>query len=390
MANFDEIIDRRGSCSLKHDFAGERGMPEGLVSMWVADMDFHSPDCISEALKRAAGFGIYGYTSPKEDYYAALTRWFSERHGFKFSREHVITTPGVVFALAACVRAFTEEGEGVMLQRPVYYPFTEVILSNRRRLVNNPLSRLPDGRYGVDFQDFENKIVSEGVKLFLLCSPHNPVGRVWKAEELRRMGEICLKHGVVVVSDEIHCDFVFPGSRHQVFQMLSGDFADICVSCTSPGKTFNLAGLQISNIIIENQALRRRFRSAVEETGYSQPPLMGVVACRAAYEGGGQWYEEMMAYLLGNLDYMRSFINERLPALKLIEPEGTYLTWVDFSGVCTPEQSRELIVNRAGLWLDDGTMFGPEGEGFQRINIACPRAVLKNALESLESAINDY
>lgn len=386
--DFDRFIERRDTNSLKYDFMAERGRPENLLPLWVADMDFQTAPAILESLEKTVKHGIFGYSETKEPYYNAVSGWYERHFDWHIEKDWLIKTPGVVFALAAAVRAFTREWEGVLLQQPVYYPFSEVILDNDRVLVNNSL-KLVDGHYEMDFEDFEKKIVEYRVKLFLLCSPHNPVGRVWQEWELKKVGDICLKHGVIVVSDEIHSDFVYPGHRHRVFANLGPEYADITVTCTAPSKTFNLAGLQISNIIISNPELRRRFLKAVAAAGYSQANLMGIVACQAAYESGEEWLSGLKAYLHENLNFLRDYLREKLPEIKLIEPEGTYLLWLDFRDLNLTETEREaLIVEKAGLWLDSGAMFGPDGDGFERINIACPRETLEKALNQLEKAVH--
>lgn len=302
--------------------------------------------------------------------------------------EWLVKTPGIVFAIAAAIHAFTKEGDAVLIQQPVYYPFSETILDNKRKLVNSPLKRTGD-RYEIDFEDFEEKIIQEQVKLFIFCSPHNPVGRVWEKDELKRIGEICLKHGVIVVSDEIHSDFVYPGHQHTVFASLSKEISDITITCTAPSKTFNIAGLQISNIFIENPVLREKVKKAIAQTGYSQVNQIGLAACQAAYEGGEEWLEELKEYLAGNIEYTRAFLKEHLPKITLIEPEGTYLLWLDFKAYnLTEEEREELIVKKAGLWLDSGSMFGPDGEGYERINIACPRKTLEKALWQLKEVFS--
>lgn len=385
--DFDTVIDRRGTKCLKYDFARERGKSEDVLPLWVADMDFRTAPEILERLEKTIQHGIFGYSEGKDDYFQAVASWYQSRFGWDVKRNWLVKTPGVVFALAAAVRAFTEEGDAVLLQQPVYYPFSEVILDNRRSLVNSPL-KLAGDRYEMDFQDFEEKIEENQVKLFLLCSPHNPVGRVWEEWELRKLGEICRKHHVIVVSDEIHSDFTYPGHEHHVFASLSPELADITITCTAPSKTFNLAGLQISNIFIPNTDLRHRFKKAVAAAGYSQVNLMGLVACQAAYEEGGEWLAQLKEYLLGNLAFVREYLKTHIPEIRLIEPEGTYLLWLDFRGLhLTEEQREDLIVRKAHLWLDSGAMFGIDGEGFERINIACPRAVLKQALAQLEQAL---
>ncbi|MDO4333545.1 MAG: MalY/PatB family protein [Eubacteriales bacterium] len=386
--DFDKIVERKGTNCLKYDFARERGKREDVLPLWVADMDFETAAEIQERLHQAVSHGIYGYSEGKADYFDAVSGWYRDRFGWEVKRNWLVKTPGVVFALAAAVRAFTREGEAVLLQQPVYYPFTEVITDNDRVCVNNPL-RLVKGHYEIDFEDFEEKIIRHQVKLFFLCSPHNPVGRVWKEWELKKLGDICVRHGVLVVSDEIHSDFTWEGHRHRVFASLSEAFADITITCTAPSKTFNLAGLQVSNIFISNPELKRKLKRAIEQAGYSQVNLMGLVACQAAYESGQDWLLQVKAYLADNLAFVRNFLRERLPEIELIEPEGTYLIWLDFRKLGLTEEEREdLIVNRAKLWLDSGSMFGPDGEGFERINIACPRTVLNRALTQLEEAIH--
>ena len=387
--DFDRIIERRGTNSLKYDFARERGKREDVLPLWVADMDFQTAPPILERLEEVAHHGIFGYSEAKEDYFRALAGWYQNHFDWEVKRSWLLKTPGVVFAIAMAIRAFTEEGDGVLLQQPVYYPFSETILDNHRKLVNNPL-KLENGHYEIDFNDFERKIAENHVKLFLLCSPHNPVGRVWKEWELRKLGEICLRYGVLVVSDEIHADFTYGNNKHLVFASLSPEIADITITCTAPSKTFNLAGLQTSNIFISNRERKHKFKAQIAAAGYSQLNTMGLAACQAAYEGGEEWLEQLKVYLKGNLDFTREFLKARLPEIKLIEPEGTYLIWLDFRTLgLTEEELEDLIVNRARLWLDSGAIFGKDGEGFERINIACPRATLERALTQLELAIKE-
>lgn len=386
--SFDSLPGRRGTDSLKYDFAAHRGMPEGVLPLWVADMDFPSPPAVLQALEARVRHGIFGYSDAAgSDYFDALSGWFTSRFGWEPQPRWVVKTPGVVFAICAAIRAFTEKGDSVLIQPPVYYPFARSILSNGRRLVTNPLTE-EKGNYRMDLQDFERKIIEQHVKLFILCSPHNPVGRVWTREELTSVGDICVRHGVLVVSDEIHADFTLPGHQHHIFPGLKPEFAEISILCTAPSKTFNLAGLQVSNIFISNQTLRHEFREAVEQVGYDEPNVMGLLACRAAYAHGGPWLDDLKLYLLGNLELLRDFVHSRLPGVELVEPEGTYLAWLDFRSLgLSNDALEELIVQKAGLWLDSGTLFGEEGEGFQRINLACCRALLQEALERLERAV---
>jgi len=383
---FDESIERINTDSLKYDFATRRGMPEGLLPLWVADMDFRTPDCIIEALVDKSRHGIFGYSESREDYFDALKSWFADRFGFMVRSEWLIKTPGVVYAICAAIRALTGEGDAVLIQQPVYYPFSQSVLANKRRLIVNELV-YNEGQYTIDFDDFEQKIRQEHVRLFILCSPHNPVGRVWTRDELCQMGEICQRYGVTVISDEIHADFVYSGHQHLVFADVKPEFADFTVTCTAPTKTFNLAGLQVSNIFVANREIRRQLRAEIARTGYSQLNIMGLVACKAAYSTEGEkWLEALKSYLTGNLDYLRGALRDT--GIRLVEPEGTYLAWLDFSALSLSEQALEdLIVKKAKLWLNIGSMFGIGGSGFARINIACPRTLLMQAIKQLKATL---
>ncbi len=387
--NFDEIINRRETDSIKYDFAVLRNKPADILPLWVADMDFQTPPAVIEALTARARHGIFGYSDGRDAYYAAVQNWFWEHFGWDTEPEWIVKTPGIVFALSIAVRAFTQPGDAVLIQPPVYYPFTEVVRQNERKLIKNELV-YEEGRYRIDFEDFERKIIENGVKLFILCSPHNPVGRVWTKEELTMIGELCLKHNVLVISDEIHADFTYPGHPHTMFASLDQRFAQNSITCTAPSKTFNLAGLQISNIFIPQQELRQKFRQEIRRVGYSQPNVMGLDACRAAYEHGTPWLNELRTYLLQNLLFVRDYIAKNMPKVRLVEPEGTYLIWLDFRELgLSGKTLDDLIIYKAGLWLDPGEMFGEGGEGFQRINIACQRATLEEALMRLARALQE-
>lgn len=387
MYNFDEVIERHGTGSMKYDSNMIFGKSDDLMPLWVADMDFRAPDPVRKALAAKADHGIFGYSFLPDSYYDAVISWFSDNFDFKPERRWIVQTPGVVCAISAAVRSLTESGDAVIINRPVYYPFSNVIIQNNRKLINSPLVIDNDGHYSVDFDDFERKIIENNVKLYILCSPHNPVGRVWTEEELRRAGEICLKHGVIVVSDEIHCDFVWSDHPHRIFASLGDDFAQNCVICTAPSKTFNLAGLQTSNIFIPNDSLRRRFKNELTVLSIGSLNTMGMAACEAAYSGGSEWLYELRSYLCGNIDMVRDYINNKMNGIKLVEPEGLYLLWLDMRELALTEEKLEQLIEDAGLWLDGGTMFGPEGLGFQRINIACPRSVLREALVRLGAAV---
>lgn len=388
MYDFDKIIDRKNTNSLKYDFSKERKKPEGVLPFWVADMDFRIVDEVVRDLKQTAEHGIFGYSDSKEEYYSVVRQWYRERFDWETKDYHILKTPGIVFFLALAIKALTKEGDSVLIQNPVYYPFSEVIKSNNRKLVNNSLI-LKNNHYEIDFIDFENKIITNNVKLFILCSPHNPVGRVWKTDELKRLGEICLKHDVYIVSDEIHSDFDLY-SKHHVLANLSEDLSKITITCTSPSKTFNLAGLQVSNIFIKDKSLFKLLLLEYEKTGYSQLNSFALVGCLSAYKNGRTWLNELREYIKGNIDYLKEYIKNNIPSIKVIDSEGTYLVWLDLRQLnLGVKEQEDLIVNKANLWLDSGYIFGKEGIGFERINVACSRQFLTKGLDSLKEAINN-
>lgn len=377
--NFDTIIDRYGTNSIKYDFAREKGKPQDLLPMWVADMDFAAPPEVLADIQQTVTHGIFGYSAPKSDYYNTVIEWFNNHFGYRVQRNEIVTLPGVVYGLAQAVRAYTLPGEAVMIQTPVYYPFYDVIRDKGRILVRNSLI-YHNGEYSIDLEDFEQKIKDYGVKLFILCSPHNPVGRVWTREELERINDICVKYDIIIVSDEIHCDFTWNGYSHTCFGLLNEN----AIIATAPSKTFNLAGLQVSNLIIKNEEFRKKMKAEISRSGYSHLNTIGIVACQSAYAKGDMWLKELKVYLEANINTVREFLATRLPKIKLVEPQAMYLLWLDFSQYELPQAELDRRIENAKLWLNSGTMFGAEGKGFQRINIACPKSVLIYALEKLE------
>lgn len=385
--NFDKVINRKNTRCLKYDFAERRGMPKDVLPLWVADMDFETSSYVEDALVERAKEGIFGYSEVQTPYFDIVRDWMKKHHDWDVQEKWLIKTPGIVMALAMAVKAYTKPGEGVLLQLPVYYPFSEVIKDNGRNVVSNTLYLGEDNRYHIDFEDFERKIIEENIKLFFLCNPHNPVGRVWSKQELIQMGDICVKHGVIVVSDEIHQDFVFKG-KHTVFASLKKEYEDISITCTSPSKTFNLAGLMMSNIFIANRELRHNFRRELDAAGISQLGIMGLVACEAAYKNGEVWYQAMLSYVKENIAFTKEFVEKNLPGVTMIDLEGTYLVWLDFrkTGLSVDELEHRVI-HKAKLWLDSGKIFGECGIGFQRINVACPRSILEDALNRIKAAI---
>lgn len=390
-SQFDLVHDRRGTGSLKWDFTAQRGRPEGVLPLWVADMDHQTAPGVTSALLWRVRHGIFGYSDPDDAYDAALAGWFSRRYDWKIDPAWNVVIPGVVPALSLAVRAYTEPGDAVVIEEPVYYPFREVVEDNGRVVAAVPLTRDADGVYRRDTVALEETLERTGARLLLLCNPHNPVGRVWSREELTELAEVARRHDVIVVADEIHADLALPGHRTTPFASLSEDALARTITCTSPSKAFNLAGLQNANILIADDSLRARFRAEVNRFGYSQPNAMGLVACRAAYESGDAWLDELREHVAA----ARAHVEERLasvPGIEIAPCEGTYLLWLDCSGLLDAadldySELDSFILEEAGLWLDDGAIFGAGGEGFTRINVACPRATLDEALDRLAAGV---
>ena len=386
--NFDEEINRYKTNSLKYDFKSDKNKPDDVFPMWVADMDFKCCEEILNDMHKKIDHGIFGYSKNDVTYFNAIKNWYEQNHNVELKQEWLITTPGIVFALATAVKMLTEENDYVLINNPVYYPFTEVVEDNKRKIISSDLLLIND-HYEIDFEDLENKIKQYNVKAYLLCSPHNPVGRVWTNEELNKIIEICKRNNVFIVCDEIHSDFVWKGTHTCILNYT--DILKQVILCTAPTKAFNLAGLQVSNIFIPNEEVREKFQLELWNTGYSLINIMGLVACQSAYEKGNNWLNELKKYLLDNINYVDIFLKEKLPKIKLIYPEGTYLLWLDFNELnLSDDKIEELMIKESKLWLDNGKMFGSSGKGFQRINIALPREKLKIALEHLEKTFKKF
>ncbi len=384
--DFDTPIDRTHTWSIKHDFKKENGKADDILPLWVADMDFRSPDSVVEALKKAVDHGIFGYSRADESYFDAVAAWYQKRHHLTLQPEWMTCTPGIVFALSIAVRAFTQEGDAVLIQPPVYHPFSRAILRNKRTLVENPLV-LKDGHYEMDLEELEQKVLDEHVKLMILCNPHNPVGRVWTREELTALADICLRHHVYVISDEIHGDFVWQGHEQTPYASISEEACLHSMMCTAPSKTFNLAGMATSNLFIPDPEMRRKFRSELLDVGQENMNRLGLFACRAAYEGGGEWLDQLIGYLAGNLALVRDFCKNRVPQIQLVEPEGTYLAWLDCRKLgMTDDELMAFFSNEAKVWLDPGTHSGEQGSGFMRFNLGSSRSVIAQALDQIEAA----
>lgn len=376
--NFDEIVSRRHTCSYKWDSAPSD--EKEVLPLWVADMDFRTAPVIVEALERRVRHGIFGYVRVPDAYYESVARWFARRHGWKMETDWIIYTSGVVPAISAVIKALTVPGDGVVVQTPVYNCFFSSIRNNGCRVVPNPLI-YENRTYRIDFEDLDRKTADPGVRLLLLCNPHNPAGRVWTREELVRIGEICQKNGVRVIADEIHCELVFPGHEYVPFASTGENQLRNSVTCVSPSKAFNLAGLQIASIISCDRAVRERIDRAININEVCDVNPFGVEATIAAYEGGEDWLLQLLDYLKGNYDLLCDFFKTYLPQITVTSLEGTYLVWTDCRAFHLPSDVLQaLLLEETGLWLNSGTLYGAEGEGFLRWNIACPRVVLHDAL----------
>ena len=397
--NFDERIPRNGTNSLKWDFISQGGTrrkwtetdparhDRPVLPLWVADMDFPSPKPVVDALIAAAQHGIYGYSLPTDSYYQAVISWMKRRQGWHVERDWICLTSGIVPALHMLVSTYVRPGEKVIIQPPVYYPFYRAIENNDAIVSLNPLI-FENGRYRMDFEGLAEKCADPEAKLLILCSPHNPVGRVWSESELRRLGDICMANDVLVVADEIHGDMIFGSSRFVPYAALGDAYVNQSVICTAPSKTFNLAGLQSSNVIIPNQRHRSKYEATLKRNGFYSLNLFGTLAVEVAYRHGEDWLDQVLRYIEENYRFLVSFFADHLPQLRVIPMEGTYLVWIDCRALGIGNEALDrLMLHQARVYLDEGWLFGPEGDGFQRINLACPRSLLVEALERIRTAI---
>ena len=382
--DFDEIIVRRDTNAEKWDSVADGD----VLPMWVADMDFRTAPAIINALQRRVSHGIFGYTRVPDEYYKAVSEWFSRRHGWKPEREWFICTTGVVPAISAIIKALTVPGDKVIIQTPVYNCFFSSIRNNGCEIADSPLI-YENNTYRMDYEDLERKAADERTKVMLLCNPHNPAGRVWTKEELTKVGEICLRHNVTVISDEIHCELVYPGYTYTPFASLSEEFQRRCVTCVSPSKAFNIAGLQIANIIAQDEETRRKIDKAININEVCEVNPFGVEAAMAAYsEEGEEWLLQLLDYLKGNYDCMKEFCEKHLPDFPIVKLEGTYLVWMNCERLHIPSGTLEKrLIEEAKLWINPGTLYGAEGEGFMRWNIACPRAVMIKGLKRFRNFV---
>jgi len=386
--NFDKIIPRENTNCVKYDLRKALFGTEEVIPLWVADMDFETPDFIREAIIKRASHPIYGYTFRSDTFSNSVVEWMEKRHYWNIQKEWVSFSPGVVPALNMAVLTYTNPGDKVIVQPPVYFPFFTAVKNHGRELVYNQLIE-KDGHYEMDFEDLENKI-DDKTKLLLLCHPHNPVGRLWSKPELEKLVEICANHNILIISDEIHSDLMLNGNVHIPLASLSEKAADISLTCIAPSKTFNLAGLGTSALIIPNEALKKEYVKTLDNLHVGMGNLFGIVSMEAAYNQGEEWLEQLLSYLSDNHTILCDFISARIPKIKVIKAEATYLIWLDCRELgFSNKELKSFMIEKAGIGLNDGSTFGPGGDGFQRINIALPREILVQALEKLEKAINE-
>lgn len=385
--NFDEIIERKNTDCLKYDWAKDIFGSDDVIPMWIADMDFRTPQCIVDVMRKRMEHEIFGYTFLSPQWKPAIINWISRRYSWHVMEEEIGFVGGIVPAIAYIIQCFTNEGDKVLIQPPVYHPYNNVTRDFKRIPVNNPL-RLVDGQYEIDFADFEEK--AKGCKLFLLCNPHNPGGRVWSAEELRRMAEICAENNVLVVSDEIHCDMTLYGYKHTPFAIVSDAAAQNSITLMAASKTFNIAGLKSSYHITPNANIRERYNEFLRINELDCAHLFASEAVAAAYNHGEEWLNQMLAYVEGNIDFMHDFIKKNMPKLDIIRPQASYLVFIDARGLQMPQEELvDFFAKKAKVGMNDGAMFGQEGRGFMRMNVGCPRSVLCKALTQIKRAYDD-
>ena len=385
--NFDEIIDRRGTESVKWDAVSERWGRNDLLPMWVADMDFRTPSFVMNALRKRLEHEVLGYTFACEEWYTSIINWLQSRHGWKVKREELTFMPGIVRGLAFAIQCFTEKGDKVMVMPPVYHPFFLVTEKNKREVVYSPLV-LRDGQYYIDFDRFRKDI--QGCKILILSNPHNPGGRVWTREELEQIAEICYESKTLVISDEIHADLTLPPYQHITFALVSAKARQNSLVFMSPSKAFNMPGLASSYCIIENKEICRCFQEYMEASELSEGHLFAYLSVAAAYSNGTEWLDQVLAYIQSNIDFTDAFLSEYIPNIKMIRPQASYLVFLDCRTLgLNQKELVDLFVDGAHLALNDGTMFGKEGEGFMRLNVACPRSMLEKALKQLKEACDN-
>ncbi len=386
--NFEDKINRKNTNSIKWDGHEKFNIHPDAIPLWVADMDFRTLPEITQALNKQVDFGVYGYAFEPESYFESIIGWMKRRHQWEIQKEWILTTPGVVSGVNACILAFTQESDSILIQEPVYHPFKNSIKYNKRIPIINELVR-KDTHYSIDYIDFENKIVENNVKLFILCSPHNPVGRVWLKEELIQMADICHKHNVIIVSDEIHMDFIFKGHEHHVLVNLKPEYQEFVITLVAPSKSFNLAAFKVSQLITANLDYKKRVEHEYERLGFHGHNTFGLLACEVAYRSGDQFMDDVVEYIYQNIQFIKEYISTHISQIKVMDIEGTYLLWLDMSALqLDQKQLMEFLNQKAHLWFNDGSIFGDSGKGFVRMNCATQRDIIKQSLDQLKNAIN--
>lgn len=386
--NFEDKINRKNTNSIKWDGHEKFNIHPDAIPLWVADMDFRTLPEITQALNKQVDFGVYGYAFEPDSYFESVIGWMKRRHQWEIQKEWILTTPGVVSGVNACILAFTKENDSILIQEPVYHPFKNSIKYNKRVPIVNELVR-KDTHYSIDYIDFENKIVENNVKLFILCSPHNPVGRVWLKEELIQMADICHKHNVIIVSDEIHMDFIFKGHEHHVLVNLKPEYQEFVITLVAPSKSFNLAAFKVSQLITANLDYKKRVEHEYERLGFHGHNTFGLLACEVAYRSGDQFMDDVVEYIYQNIQFIKEYISTHISQIKVMDIEGTYLLWLDMSALQLDQrQLMEFLNQKAHIWFNDGSIFGDSGKGFVRMNCATQRDIIKQSLDQLKNAIN--
>lgn len=387
--NFESKINRKHTNSVKWDGHDKFKVHPDAIPLWVADMDFKTLPEITQALNKQVEFGVYGYAFEPDSYFDSVIAWMKRRHHWDIKKEWILTTPGVVSGLNACILSLTQENDSILIQEPVYHPFKNSIKYNKRIPVINELV-CEESHYSINFEDFENKIINHNVKLFILCSPHNPVGRVWLKVELIQMADICHKHGVVIVSDEIHMDFIYKGHEHHVLANLKPEYQDFVITLVAPSKSFNLAAFKVSQLVTTNPDFKKKIEHEYERLGFHGHNTFGLLACEVAYRSGDQFMDDVVEYIHQNILYIKDYVSENLSMIKVMDIEGTYLLWLDFSELKLEQADlMDFLGSEALVWFNDGSIFGESGKGFVRMNCATQRDVIKQALDQLNKAIHD-
>lgn len=387
MWNFDKTLNREGTNCIKYDLREDTFGRKDVIPMWVADMDFNTPDFIVNALQDRLNHPIYGYTSRPKEYYSSIIDWHIKRHNWKMEREWISFSPGVVPALNFCTLAFTQPGDGIIVQPPVYFPFFSAVEAHGRKLIYNQLKETSDG-WVMDFESLES-IISSSTKMIIISNPHNPVGRAWTEPELRKLADICLKNKILILSDEIHCDLVLPGYKHIPVASLSEEIAESTITCLAPSKTFNLAGLSTSSVVISNPDIRRSFKKTIEGLHIGNGNLFGSIASTAAYSMGYDWLDALLDYIDDNIEFADEYCRKMIPEIIPVKPEATYMIWLDCRKFgMTGKELKDFFVKSAGVGMNEGSSFGPGGEGFMRMNVATSRSIVAKAMEQIEKAIS--